>query len=345
MKRAVSAPAVSYAAAMRAYRLTGSAEDPIELHELAEPQPAAGEVAVRVRATSLNYRDLMIARSGRRGIVPLSDGAGEVAAVGAGVRGFAVGDLVAGTFFSHWPAGRITAAVHQSALGGAVDGMLAEIVVLPEHGVIPAPRGWTAAQTATLPCAAVTAWNALVEGATVRAGQTVVLLGTGGVSVFGLQLAKMMGARTVITSSSDEKLERMLGLGADAVVNYTAHPQWSDPVLDHTNGHGADLVLEVGGAGTLTQSMACTRYGGQIALIGILSGIAGEVNPRALVGRSMDLRGVYVGSREMFADMIAAIDVNGLEPLIDRVFDFEDAAAAYAHLASQTHVGKVVISV
>lgn len=330
---------------MRAYHLTGVADSPLELLELDTPQPGPGEVAVRVRATSLNYRDLMISRRGRRGIVPLSDGAGEVLAVGPGVSSVQVGELVAGTFFSHWPAGRISAAVHDSALGGAVDGMLAEVVVLPEHGVIPAPRGWTAEQTATLPCAALTAWNALVEGSPIKAGQTVLLLGTGGVSVFGLQFAKMMGARTIITSSSDEKLARMRALGADAEINYAAHENWAEVVLEETGGVGADLVLEVGGAGTLAQSMACTRHGGQIALIGILAGASGQVNPGLLVGRSVDLRGLYVGSREMFAEMNAAIDLHGLEPLVDEVFPFEQADAAYRHLASQTHVGKVVISV
>jgi len=330
---------------MRAYYLTGDADTPLELREREQPEPGPGEVAVRVRATSLNYRDLMMTRRGRRGIVPLSDGAGEVLAVGAGVRSVAVGDLVAGTFFSHWPAGRITAEVHDGALGGAVDGMLAEVVVLPEHGVIPAPRGWTAEQAATLPCAALTAWNALVEGNPIKAGQTVLLLGTGGVSVFGLQLAKMMGARTIITSSSDEKLARMRALGADVEINYRAHPKWSEVVLEATGGVGADLVLEVGGAGTLAESMACTRHGGQIALIGILSGASGAVNPGLLVGRSVDLRGLYVGSREMFADMNAAIDLHGLEPLVDATFPFERAADAYAHLASQAHVGKVVITV
>lgn len=330
---------------MRAYVLTGDADSPLELRQVPDPVPGPGEVAVRVLATSLNYRDLMIARSGRRGVVPLSDGAGEVIAVGAGVASVQPGALVCGCFFSHWPSGRITAAVHDNALGGAVDGMLAEVVVLPEHGVIPAPRGWTAAQASTLPCAALTAWNALVGGQPVRAGQTVVLLGTGGVSVFGLQFAKLLGARTVITSSSDEKLARIDAFGPDVTVNYTAHERWSDIVLEETGGLGAELILEVGGAGTLAQSLRCVRHGGQIALIGILAGTSAKVNPGLLVSRSADLRGLYVGSREQFADMNAAIDQHGLDPLIDEVFAFEDAPAAYAHLASQAHVGKVVISV
>jgi NADPH:quinone reductase-like Zn-dependent oxidoreductase len=331
---------------MRAYYLRGGDDPGLELREVDEPTAGPGEVVVAVRATSLNYRDLMILRRRRAGVVPLSDGAGEVVAVGPGVRTVAVGDLVAGCFFSRWASGRITAEVHDSALGGAVDGMLAERVVLPEEGVVPVPRGWDAVAASTLPCAALTAWNALVEGPwSLRAGQTALLLGTGGVSVFGLQFAKLFGARAIITSSSDDKLERMRGLGADVTINYATTPEWDRAVLDATGGVGADLVLEVGGAGTLPRSIACTRFGGQIALIGILSGTSGAVNPGALVPKAADLRGVYVGSREMFLDMNAAIDQNGLSPVVDRVFPFEAAAEAYAHLESQAHVGKVVIEV
>lgn len=275
--------------------------------------------------------------------IPLSDGAGEIVSVGDGVTSLAVGDPVAGTFFSNWVDGRIDVAVHRSALGGATDGMLAEVVVLPAHGVVPVPDGWSPVRAATLPCAALTAWNAMVEGHQVVAGQTVLLLGTGGVSVFGLQFAKMFGARAIITSSSDKKLEQMLDLGADVTINYASTPDWEGAVLEATDGLGADLVLEVGGAGTLAKSMACTRFDGQIALIGILTGTAGEVNPGLLVGRSVSLRGVYVGSRRMFTEMNAAIDANGLAPVIDRTFDFEDAREAYRHVESQAHVGKVVI--
>lgn len=331
---------------MRAYFLTaGNGGSALQQREVPDPVPGPGQVAVAVTATSLNYRDLMIRWRGRTGIIPLSDGAGTIAAVGEGVTSVAVGDPVAATFFSHWESGPISAAVHDSALGGAVDGMLAERVLLPENGVIAAPRGWSGAQAATLPCAALTAWNSLVEGAPLRAGQTVLFLGTGGVSVFGLQFAKMFGARTIITSSSNDKLAAMAKLGADVVINYAERPDWDQAVLEATGGEGVDLVLEVGGAGTLARSMACTRFGGQLALIGILTGPAGQVNPGLLVGRSMDLRGVYVGSRAMFADMNAAIGHNGLSPLIDRVFPFEMAEEAYRYLESQAHIGKVVISV
>ncbi len=329
---------------MRAHVLTGDGIDGIEMRDLPDPEPGPGQVVVEVGATSLNYRDLMIAGRHPGERIPLSDGAGEVIAIGDGVDGVVVGDRVAGTFFSQWVDGRIDAAVHDSALGGPVDGMAAERVVLPAHGVVPVPQGWSEAQAATLPCAALTAWNALVEGQRLMAGQTVLLLGTGGVSVFGLQFASMMGARTIITSSSDAKLEQMTDLGADVTVNYRNVPEWERAVLDATDGVGVDLVLEVGGAGTLARSMECTRYEGQIALIGILTGVAGETSPRPLVTRSVSLRGVYVGSRRMFAEMNAAIDLNGLDPIIDSEFGFEDMRAAYRYVESQAHVGKVVIN-
>lgn len=328
---------------MRAFHLTGGGIDGLTLQNHPTPEPGAGEVAVRVEATSLNYRDLMMARRVDNGRIPLSCGAGEVVAVGDRVSGVAVGDRVCGTFFSHWVDGRPFAGVHDAALGGTVDGMLAEVVVLPEHGVVPVPRGWSSAQAATLPCAGLTAWNALVEGEPLGAGQTVLLLGTGGVSVFGLQFAKAMGARAIITSSSEAKLDLMRSMGADVTINYASQPDWHKAVLDATDGRGADLTLEVGGAGTLPKSIAATAYGGQVALIGILTGAAGEANPFPLVTRCQTLRGVYVGSRRMFTDMNAAIEVNALEPVIDRTFPFEQAADAYRHLESQQHVGKVVI--
>lgn len=327
---------------MRAFELTGGGIDGLQAIERDDVDPGPGEVEVRVEATSLNYRDLMMARRAK-GVVPLSDGAGVVTRVGQGVTGVAAGDQVAGTFFSHWVDGRAFAEMHDAALGGSVDGMLATSVVLPAHGVIPVPKGWSSAQASTLPCAALTAWNAMVEGQAVGAGQTVLLLGTGGVSVFGLQFAKMFGARAIITSSSDAKLDVMRSMGADVTINYATNPDWEREVLDATDGVGVDLVLEVGGAGTLPKSITATRFDGQVALIGILTGPAGETNPFQIVTRSVSMRGVYVGSRRMFADMNAAIDVNGLEPLIDATFPFDDAPGAYHHLEGQSHIGKVVI--
>lgn len=327
---------------MRAYQLTGGGFDELQFVDRTTGEPGPGELQVRVEATSLNYRDLMMAKRAA-GVIPLSDGAGVVTRVGAGVTEIAEGDRVAGTFFSNWVDGRAFAAMHEAALGGSVDGMLAESVILPAHGVIPVPAGWTSTQAATLPCAALTAWNAMVEGQRLGAGQSVLLLGTGGVSVFGLQFAEMFGARSIITSSSDRKLEVMRSMGADVTINYTDTPDWEKVVLDATDGEGVDLVLEVGGAGTLPKSIAATRFDGQVALIGVLTGPAGETNPFPIVSRSITMRGVYVGSRRMFADMNAAIEVNGLEPLIDRSFAFDQAGDAYRHLESQSHIGKVLI--
>ncbi|MDD2857958.1 MAG: NAD(P)-dependent alcohol dehydrogenase [Candidatus Nanopelagicales bacterium] len=328
---------------MRAHVLSGSGINGLAIRELPEPTPGPGEVVVLVGATSLNFRDLLIAR-GATDRIPLSDGAGVVSAVGEGVRGVSVGDHVAGCFFQHWLDGRIEARHHDAALGGSVDGMLAEAVVLPAAGVVAAPRGWSDEQSATLPCAGLTAWNALVEGQRLRPGATVLLLGTGGVSVFGLQFAQMLGLRTIMTSSSDDKLARMRDLGADVTINYRTHEEWQHLVLEATGGAGVDLVLEVGGGQTLARSMACTRFGGEIALIGMVSGQA-PIDPFPLLGRSATLRGVYVGSRRMFTDMVAAIDANPMEPVIDRVFAFDEAQDAYRHLRGQSHVGKVVIAV
>jgi NADPH:quinone reductase-like Zn-dependent oxidoreductase len=233
--------------------------------------------------------------------------------------------------------------MHAAELGGSVDGMLAEVVLMPATGVVPVPRGWSAQWASTLPCAALTAWNALNEGQPLRPGQTVLLLGTGGVSVFGLQFARMMGARTIITSSSDAKLERMKALGADLCINYQARPDWERDVIDATDGEGADLILEVGGGNTLEKSMRCVATGGQIAYIGMVAGDA-AIDPRPLIGRAASLRGIYVGNRRMFREMVMAIDQNGLEPVIDRVFPFHQAPEAYRHLQAKDHVGKVVIA-
>jgi NADPH:quinone reductase-like Zn-dependent oxidoreductase len=328
---------------VRAQVLTGGGVDGLELQTRPDPEPGRGQVAVRVAATSLNFRDLLIARSAKN-LIPLCDGAGEVVAVGEGVRDFTVGSRVASCYFPDWSDGRPEPRSQSNVLGGSVDGVLAEVVVLPAHGVVAVPVAWSYEQAATLPCAALTAWNALVEGQQVRSGQTVVLLGTGGVSVFGVQLAKMLGARVVVTSSSDEKLERMRALGADVTVNYRTTPEWDRAVLDATGGAGADLVLEVGGADTMPRSMACTRFGGQIVLIGMVSGQS-AVDPYPLLARSVTLRGILVGSRRMFTEMVAAIDTNGCTPVIDRTFELEEAQKAYRHLRSQTHVGKVVVAV
>jgi NADPH:quinone reductase-like Zn-dependent oxidoreductase len=313
------------------------------------PEAGPGEIKVQVRATSLNYRDLLVARGAYRGalkpsLIPLSDGAGEVVDVGPGVSRFKLGDRVVGVFFQGWTAGVVTAEATARALGGAIDGMLAEYVILPELGAIRVPAHLTDEQAATLPCAALTAWNAIVEMGRIKAGETVLLLGTGGVSLFALQFAKLHGARVILTSSSDEKLARAKSLGADNVINYRNTPDWDKTVNALTEGRGADLVVEVGGPGTLERSIRSTRVGGTIAMIGVVTG-AGQVDPRPLISRAIRLQGIYVGSLEMFRAMNAAITQAALLPIIDRVFPFEEAHHAYAHLLEKAHFGKVVIAV
>jgi len=329
---------------MRAWYLTGNGIDGLTLRQVEQPQPGPGEIAIRVEAASLNFRDLVLASRGLgNDRIPLSDGAGLVMSVGQGVTAVRPGDRVAACFFPRWMDGRLHREMHAAELGGSVDGMLAEVVIMPATGVVPVPRGWSAQWASTLPCAALTAWNALNEGQPLRPGQTVLLLGTGGVSVFGLQFARMLGARTIITSSSDAKLERMKALGADLCINYQARPDWERDVIDATDGEGADLILEVGGGNTLEKSMRCVATGGQIAYIGMVAGDA-AIDPRPLIGRAASLRGIYVGNRRMFREMVMAIDQNGLEPVIDRVFPFHQAPEAYRHLQAKDHVGKVVIA-
>jgi NADPH:quinone reductase-like Zn-dependent oxidoreductase len=336
---------------MKAYQLQAiQSLDSVIRVERDVPEPRAGEVLIRVRACSLNFRDTLVARGAYggpppAGLVPLSDGAGEVVAIGAGVTRVAVGDRVAGIFMQRWLAGEITSEGATSALGGAIDGMLAEHVVLSQDGVVKIPSHLTFEEAASLPCAAVTAWNALVRESHVKAGDTVLLLGTGGVSMIGLQLAKMHGARCIVTSSSDEKLERAKALGADAVVNYRERPDWEKAVLELTNGRGADIVLEVGGVGTLDKSLASTRLGGHVCLIGVLTGVSGQVATSAILRKHLRVHGIYVGSREMFEEMNRAIEQSGMRPPIGARFGFDEARAAYDHMVAGAHFGKIVVSV
>lgn len=314
------------------------------------PRPGPDEIAVRIRAAALNYRDLVVAKGGYRGgvkpaLIPLSDGAGEVVEAGAGVARFKAGDRVAGAFFPDWQAGAVSAErTARSRGGGDVDGVLAEIVVLPERGAIHVPAHLGFEQAATLPCAALTAWNAVTELGRIKAGETVLLLGTGGVSLFALQFAKLHGARVIITSGSDDKLARAKALGADEMINYRATPDWDQAAVALTGGRGVDLVVEVGGPGTLERSIRATRVGGTVAMIGVVGG-NGQIDPRPLISRSVRLQGIYVGSLDMFAAMNAALGEARLAPVIDRVFPFEEARDAYRHLAGGTHFGKVVIAV
>jgi NADPH:quinone reductase-like Zn-dependent oxidoreductase len=333
---------------MRAYEIvTADGIDALHVAERPSPQPGAGEVLVRIRASSLNYRDLMtVLDPASRAIpyprIPNSDGAGEVLAVGPGVTRFAPGDRVAGTFFQRWDDGPITADAIASALGGAQDGVLAEEAVLAERGLVRLPAHLSFDEAATLPCAAVTAWHALIEKGRLKAGETVLLLGTGGVSIFALQFAALHGARPIVISSSDAKLERARSLGAWRTVNYRATPDWDRAVQDLTEGIGVDHVVEVGGPGTLERSIAACRVAGHIALIGVLTG--GEINPTPIMRKSLTVHGIYVGGRAMFEAMNRGIAAAGLRPVIDREFAFADARAAYRHMQAAGHFGKIVVT-
>ena len=333
---------------MKAYEIVSAdGIDALRMAERPSPQPGPGQVLVRMRASSINYRDLLtILDPKSRGLpyprIPNSDGAGEVLAVGPGVSRFAPGDRVAGTFFQRWDDGPITADAMASALGGALDGVLADEVVLAEHGLVRIPAHLSFAEAATLPCAALTAWHALIEKGRLRAGETVLLIGTGGVSIFALQFAALHGARPIVISSSDAKLERARSLGAWRTVNYRTTPDWDRAAVELTDGLGVDHVVEVGGAGTLERSIAASRVAGHIALIGVLSG--GQINPTPIMRKSLTVHGIYVGSRAMFEAMNHAIAAATLRPVIDRQFTLEEARAAYHHMQAAGHFGKIVVT-
>jgi NADPH:quinone reductase-like Zn-dependent oxidoreductase len=344
-------PALAQTPTIRQYQLQpqGGA---LRLVMVEVPRPTAGpgEVLVRVRATSLNRRDLSILQGGygpgsnRDGLVPLSDGAGEVVGIGPGVTRFRVGDRVAGTFFARWVDGRRTATANASARGGSIDGMLSEMIVSPEDGLVHIPEHLSFEEAATLPCAGVTAWNGLFTYGGLQPGDFVLLEGTGGVSVFGLQLAAAAGARPIITSSSDAKLARARDLGAFGTVNYRTNAEWQDDVRALTGAGGVQHVLEVGGQDTLERALRALGYGGHIAMIGSLSGAAPSMPTGSFVGRGVRVSGVYVGSRGDFEAMNAFIAEHRLRPVVDRVFPFEEAEAAYALMESEQHLGKIVIT-
>lgn len=336
---------------MRIWRFPGKPDgiDSLALRDEPTPRPGPGEVLVRMRAASLNYRDLGVAggRSARGpalpNLVPLSDGAGEVVEVGADVTRVKPGDRVAGIFMQTWIGGEIAPYHVESSLGGSIDGVLAEYVLFDHDGLVRVPAHLSLEEAATLPCAGVTAWNALYGGRPLRAGESVLVLGTGGVSIFALQFAHAAGARVIATSSSDAKLAQVKALGASDGINYRDHPEWQTEVQNLTGGIGVDYVVEVGGAGTLPRSMEAVRAGGQVPLIGVLT--TGEINPTTVLRRNLTLRGIYVGSRQMFEAMNRAVELHNIHPVIDRVFGFEQAKEAYRRLQSQAHVGKVVIRI
>ncbi len=334
---------------MRAFEINSDGGiEALALMERPDPRPGPCEVLVRVRASSVNYRDLStvedpVSRNLAYPRIPNSDGAGEVVEVGEAVTRFKPGDRVAATFFQRWIDGEITQDAMASALGGALDGMLAEYVVLHQDGLASVPEHLSDLEAATLPCAALTAWNSLVEQGNVKSGDTVLLLGTGGVSIFALQFATLLGARAIITSSSDEKLSHAKSLGAWETINYRQTPDWDQAVLDLTAGRGVDHSVEVGGAGTLAKSVAATRVAGSIGLIGVLT--HGELNPTLIMRKSIRLQGIYVGSRRMFEDMNRAIAQHRLRPVIYRTYPFEEGREAYRAMRQAQHFGKLVIEI
>lgn len=338
---------------MRAYEIVAGSVglEGLRRCDRPEPQAAAGQILVRLRAASLNFRDLLIARgkygggSIKQDVVPLSDGAGEVVAIGGGVTRFRIGDRVAGTFFRDWIAGPALPGARAALGAPPADGVLAEYALFGEHDAVMIPPQLSFEAASTLPCAAVTAWHALMVIGQVQPGDTVLVLGTGGVSLFALQFARLAGARVLVTSSSDDKLARARALGAAMGVNYRTIPEWQQEVLRLTDGRGVDHIVEVGGGGTLGRSIQAIGIGGRIYLIGVLTGVSGDANPYGLMTKYASLHGVFVGSRSMFEKMNTAITVGALEPIIDRVFAFDEAAAAYHHLERGAHFGKVVIRI
>jgi NADPH:quinone reductase-like Zn-dependent oxidoreductase len=319
----------------------------LNLVDRPDPKPGPHQVLLKMRAFSFNYRDLLVVKGQynpkmKLPIVPLSDGVGEVAALGEGVTRVKVGDRVCPLFMQTWLAGELTDAKARSALGGGTDGVLAEYAVFHEDGVTPVPAHLTDAEAATLPCAALTAWHALMTEAKQEPGDVVLIQGTGGVSLFALQFAQLAGARVIATSSSDAKLARVRELGASDGVNYKSTQDWGDKARELTGGHGVDHVVEVGGAGTIGQSLKAVRPGGRISLIGILSG-TGAFNLTPILMRNICVQGIFVGSREMFEAMNRAIALHELRPVVDRVFGFTEVQAALKHMESGAHFGKVCI--
>jgi NADPH:quinone reductase-like Zn-dependent oxidoreductase len=332
---------------MRSFLLkTGFGIDNLCCEEVPEPKPGPGEILVKMRAWSLNYRDLLVVRGvyAPKLNLPfqiLSDGVGEVIETGPGVSRIKTGQRVAGAFMQKWIEGNLDEAKAKSALGGNIAGIAADYIVLDAEGAVPVPRQLTDEEATTLPCAAVTAWNALVTSGHLAAGETVLVQGTGGVSLFALQFACMLGARVIVTSSSDSKLERALNLGASDGINYRTTLEWGAATRNLTDGRGVDHVVEVGGAGTLPNSLHAVRFGGTISLIGVLTG--GEVNPIPILMKGVTVNGIFVGSREMLEAMNQAIDLNGLRPVIDRVFPFGELPQALRHMESGSHFGKIVV--
>jgi NADPH:quinone reductase-like Zn-dependent oxidoreductase len=333
---------------MRVWQISSFGVDSLEFAERPAPAPGPGEVLVRVRAVSLNFRDLMMVKGLynpklRLPRIPCSDGAGEVAAVGEGVTAFKPGERVAGIFMQNWLDGPITAAKTKGALGGDIDGMLAEYGLLRESGLVRIPEHLSFQEAATLPCAAVTAWNALATG-DVKPGSTVLIQGTGGVSIFALQFARLRGARVIGVSSSNEKLERAAGLGLSAGLNYRDHPDWDRWAVEQTGGEGVDLVVEVGGAGTLTRSLKAVRPGGTIAQVGVLAAGAEPLPIPVILHKCARIHGIYVGSRSDFVEVNRAIALAELRPVLEQ-FPWSQTRQVFRRMEEASHFGKLVLTV
>ncbi len=325
--------------------------DQMKLGELVDQEPRSNEVLIRFRAASLNFRDVMVVTGTynprmRLPAVPLSDGAGEVVAIGSDVTKWNVGDRVMPIFAQRWFEGESGEEKRRTSLGAGSQwqGVLRERGNFHEDSVVRIPEHLSFEQAATLPCAAVTAWHALNVSGRVGSGETVLTLGTGGVSIFAVQFAKMAGARVIATTGSDDKAEKLLNIGADEVINYRTDPDWDKTAIGLTGGRGVDHVIEVGGAGTLGKSINATRISGHVAVIGALTGGA-TFDPVGVFMKALRLQGIFVGSRAMFEQMIAAISVNKMVPVIDRVFDFEEAPVALSYMKSGSHFGKIVVKI
>lgn len=321
--------------------------DSLKVVECDQPQPGFGEILVRIRASSLNYHDYAVVAGMLPvddGRIPMSDGAGEVAALGEGVTAFTVGDKVMSTFFPGWPGGPVSAERTLGVPGDHIDGFAAEYVCMPASAFTPMPRGYTFEEAATLPCAALTAWRALFVENAIRPGTTVLTQGTGGVSIFALQMAKAAGAQVISTSSSEAKLTRLTELGADHVINYRETPEWGAQVLELTQGRGVDAVVEVGGPGTLPQSIAAARVGGHISLIGVLTGWGGEVPTSEAMWKNVTIAGITVGSHDHQRDMTRALEAASFRPVIDSSFALENISDAFKLQESQKHFGKICLS-